>query len=403
MRKANVLFCLLFWVCLSCQRNTSEPEINYLTSPAEKSSELPNLFTSKSGEIYLSWVETSGEESELRYSQLIDQEWTASMQISAGDNWFVNWADFPSLIAGDDFMAAHWLQKSAEGTYDYDVNISTSRQGKEWSSAFLPHQDGIQAEHGFVSMLPMENEQFFVTWLDGRNTKTTHTDHQSMEHTGAMTLRAGIFDLDGHEINSWELDDRTCDCCQTAAAMSTKGPIVVYRDRSESEIRDIYLTKYEEGNWTSPIPVANDLWEIAGCPVNGPDIAISGQNLAVIWYSASGNTPKVQFAISEDLGDSFQPPVTLGEGNTLGRVGISPYTDGRFVVTWMESKNENALIKMALINHDGSVERKIDLAETSMERASGFPSITTKDSKVIAAWTVNGEKNSIQTVTVEFE
>ena len=35
--------------------------------------------------------------------------------------------------------------------------------------------------------------------------------------------------------------------------MSAAWPIIVYRDRSE-EIRDIYVTRYVNGDWTLPLP-----------------------------------------------------------------------------------------------------------------------------------------------------
>lgn len=401
--KKEFLFCALVMSCIfSCDSRKEEVEINFLTTPAEKNSQLPNLFTSEAGDIYLSWVETTEEESQLYYSQLIGQEWSKATQISKGDNWFVNWADFPSMIVGENSMAAHWLQKSAQGTYDYDIKISTSVQGEGWSPAFTPHQDGIQAEHGFVSMLPMKDDHIFATWLDGRNTKTAQHEGSEMQHSGAMTLRAGIFDPKGQTISAWELDDMTCDCCQTSAVMSDEGPIVVYRDRSTQEIRDIFLTKYNGNEWSKPIPVANDFWEIAGCPVNGPDLAISEEKLAVVWYTASGNTPKVQLAISEDLGNSFLPPKTLSEGNTLGRVGISPYPNGRFVVTWMERTASHANIFIAIINEDGTIQERVKLAETSMERASGFPQVTTQDSRIIVAWTEYEKQPRVQTASFSF-
>ena len=115
-----------------------------------------------------------------------------------------------------------------------------------------------------------------------------------------MTLRAGVFDSNGSTIDEWELDNMTCDCCQTAAAMTPNGPVVVYRDRSENEIRDIFITRFKDNQWSTPIPVHNDLWQIAGCPVNGPAVITSSDQLAVIWYSGSRQVPKVQMAISQD-------------------------------------------------------------------------------------------------------
>ena len=38
---------------------------------------------------------------------------------------------------------------------------------------------------------------------------------------------------------SEELDPKVCDCCQTAAAVTDDGPVVVYRNRSDQELRDI--------------------------------------------------------------------------------------------------------------------------------------------------------------------
>ena len=50
-----------------------------------------------------------------------------------------------------------------------------------------------------------------------------------------MTLRYASFDGEGNKIEESLLDDKVCDCCQTDAAMTSKGPIIVYRNRSDEE------------------------------------------------------------------------------------------------------------------------------------------------------------------------
>ena len=89
------------------------------------------------------------------YAKLENGSWSDPIIIAQGKNWFVNWADFPSIVSVDSsFLLAHWLQKSADGTYDYDVRISRSNDGgQSWSPSIIPHKDGINAEHGFVSMV----------------------------------------------------------------------------------------------------------------------------------------------------------------------------------------------------------------------------------------------------------
>ena len=62
-----------------------------------------------------------------------------------------------------------------------------------------------------------------------------------------MTLRAAFIDKKGNKINEWELDGRVCDCCQTTAAITNDGPVVVYRDRSDDEVRDMSIVRYVNG------------------------------------------------------------------------------------------------------------------------------------------------------------
>lgn len=398
MKRSHFLsFIVLALLFFSCSKERID-SVQLLPSPAKEGSELPRFFKSSNGEIYLSWVEKEENQAKLLFSQLNDEQWSEPEQISEGEDWFVNWADFPSLVVNDDFKVAHWLQKSAEGTYDYDVRMSISKESGKWSKSFIPHNDGVSAEHGFVSMLAMANDQFFATWLDGRNTKGGH-DHG---HSGAMTLRAGIFDSEGNTVSEWELDDRTCDCCQTGAAMTENGPVVIYRDRTENEIRDISITRLIDGEWTSPMPVSVDLWEIAGCPVNGPAIASNKNQLGVAWFTGANGNSKVQFAISTDHGETFGSGLTIAEGNSLGRVGIVSLENQTFVVSWMKVEENKASIMLSQVDKAGDIVKTIEVSQTSMERASGFPVVTSKENKVIIAFTDLEKSNGVNISAVNF-
>ena len=133
-------------------------ESEEIRSPASARSGEPNLTRGADNRLYLSWIETAPRGgARLRFSSWNDGGWSAPTSVASGDNWFVNWADFPSLCAlADGTLAAHWLQKSSEGTYSYDVMISLSRdRGKSWSKPMTPHRDGTLTEHGFVSLVPL--------------------------------------------------------------------------------------------------------------------------------------------------------------------------------------------------------------------------------------------------------
>ena len=78
------------------------------------------------------------------------------------------------------------------------------------------------------------------------------------------------------------------------------GPVAAYRDRSEAEIRDIAVRRLVGGEWSEPVHVGEDNWEIRGCPVNGPALAARGEDVAIAWFTGAGGTAKVSVAFSAD-------------------------------------------------------------------------------------------------------
>ncbi|MFK8009341.1 MAG: sialidase family protein [Saprospiraceae bacterium] len=379
--------------------------LSKLKSPVGSGGE-PNLFVSEQGKIYLSWVEYLNDTTDaLMFSKMENEIWTTPTEIARGSDWFVNWADFPSLVVyknNDQHMAAHWLQKRAAGTYDYDVHIAQSKDGgKTWGKSFIIHTDRVAAEHGFVTMLPQDDGKIFATWLDGRFTKiegekTTHNDH-GHGGSGAMTLRTATFDIEGKLYDEKELDHQICDCCQTAAIVTPEKTLIAYRDRSVDEIRDISFVQKVNNSWASPSLVHADNWKIVGCPVNGPALANYKNDIAIAWFTNADEKSKVNISFYNNETTNFEKPIRIDEGNPLGRVGIELF-ENFAIVSWLEQVGENAEIKLAQISPNPEEIKKITLAKSSTSRRSGFPQIEKTEDKIIFAWTVSdGKKSTIET------
>ncbi|MFT5169352.1 MAG: hypothetical protein ACI8P3_004601 [Saprospiraceae bacterium] len=415
--KLNLFFIVVLLLFFACQSSMDDnkrlnPVIKEIVVPTKESGE-PNLFVTKNGQVYLSWIEYLNDTTDaLLFSNLENNTWSKPQKIASGADWFVNWADFPSIVAyrnDDQKLAAHWLQQSSEGTYDYDVHISQSDNGgKTWTPSFIPHRDSISAEHGFVSMLPLPNDRIFATWLDGRNTKgedieNVDSEHSGHGHHGAMTLRAATFDRFGNLYDEVELDDRICDCCQTSAALTEEGIIVVYRDRSEKEIRDISVVRQVKGTWTTPIPVFQDNWFIAGCPVNGPSVKTNRNNVAVAWFTMEGEKGQVKIAFSNDNGKTFHTPYRIDDGNGLGRVDLMFLSQDEVLVSWIEKTEESAEIRVAKVNPNGKVGGSFILSTTSSSRKSGFPKIAKNDNQLLLAWTHVDSLTLVKTAILNFE
>lgn len=378
----------------SCNNGTNKAgkenaEVKVFASPADSVSAEPCLFTDKHGVVYLSWVVKTKEKSFLKFSTLNNGEWSKSVMIASGEDWFVNWADYPMLVSdGEGNMLANFMEKSERGKYTYDVKfVASSDNGISWSNPKLLNDDGKKAEHGFVSVVPY-GKDFFISWLDGRNTTTDSVAVDHDGHHGAMSIRATIVDKQGTKINEWELDSRVCDCCQTSAAITANGPIVVYRDRTESEIRGISIVRLVNGKWTQPRSIFSDNWKIAGCPVNGPQADAVGNNLAVTWFSSPDSSGRVNLAFSADGGENFNSPIRIDEGKPIGRVDVIMLDEKSAMVSWMEGE----MIKAARVYNDGKKDPSLTIASSSESRSSGFPQMTRSGKSLIFAWTDNKER-----------
>jgi hypothetical protein len=376
--------------------------VRQIDSPAGPASETPNLFAAPDGRVFLSWVEKAGDRRALRFAARNGSAWSEARTIAEGGNWFVNWADFPSVFAlADGTLAAHWLVKSGAGTYAYNVNMSISTDGgKTWGKAITPHRDNTQTEHGFVSMFAAAGRRVGAVWLDGRNFASKSDSHAHGASKEEMTLRHAAVSADGKLSEEAVLDTRVCECCQTSAAETAEGAVVVYRDRSEKEVRDISIVRFAGGRWTEPKTVHNDGWEIQGCPVNGPSVAADGRRVAVAWFTAAADAPRVKVAFSEDAGASFGQAIQVDDGSPLGRVDVLVLAEGTAFVTWLERAEKGAEVRARRIGPDGSRGKSIIVAESSAARASGFSQMARSGSEIVFAWTEPGPAPRVRTAVL---
>jgi hypothetical protein len=383
----------------ACSSNGSIGEVNVVQTPCNIGGE-SNLFKSQSGNLYLSWIEYENDTvSILKYAKWEDDTWSVAREIARGANWFVNWADFPAMAvsgANDMHMAAHWLEKSAAGTFDYDVVLSQSYDGgQSWSAGEVVHKDSVHAEHGFVSIQGVSDGSFSMCWLDGRNTKMEGHEHEDDHghdhghgHHGSMSLRYTKVLADGTIDPSVELDNKVCDCCQTDMVINDLGTLVVYRDRSDQEVRDIYIKRLVDGQWETPKAVFNDNWEIAACPVNGPAIAAEGSNVIVFWYTMDEVGPVLRYAWSDDFGSTFSKATDLMVENPIGRVDAKFVNSDHVLLTWMEAAdNKEALIMGGLVPFGEDLLEGQVIVRTGNNRNSGFPRIEVLDKKAYMTWT----------------
>jgi len=344
-----------------------------LVPPTSSGAIAPNLVEHDGG-AWMTWIEPVNEEKNIIALKCakFDGKWGNPRTIVQGNNFFANWADFPEMcIAKDGTMFVSWPQQSGPGTYAYDIAVARSDDaGETWSLMGTLNDDRVLGEHGFVSLVQEGEHGIRAFWLDGR---AMSGDGHMGEGGGDMQLRTAI--IDDAVQKSELLDPRVCECCGTDAAVVDGEAVVIYRDRSKDEIRDISMTALGR----TPKNAFVDNWKIDGCPVNGPSLDVRDEVVVAAWYTAPENKPSVYVAFSDE-------PIKISN-SILGRVDVVLVDKDTATVCWIEPNGDMASVMIADAHSDGTVDNNRSVASVSPSRSSGFPRLAKVQGGILVAWT----------------
>jgi hypothetical protein len=203
-----------------------------------------------------------------------------------------------------------------------------------------------------------------------------------------MTLRTATVNSEGKLLNQQLVDSLICDCCQTDIAMTAKGPVAIYRNRTEDEIRDIYVTRKVNGQWTEGMSINDDYWEIPGCPVNGPEIFARGDIVVAAWFTAANESPKVKFARSTNAGKTFSAPLDIADGKTMGHIGMTVDLHGDAWIVWQSPAGDGEVtLTLRRVSTGGQLSPMHTFTAKGDVAAFSVPQIAAQDDRLILAWT----------------
>ena len=348
----------------------------------------PQLMAAANGGVILSWVEVDDSVATLKFTERTGSAWSPITTAASGDDWFVSWADVPSVTRlSDGTLVAQWLKNVDPSIEAYDLQLSYSRDaGKTWARPFAPHHDGTRTQHGFASLLEMPGAGLGLVWLDGRQMEL---DTRSKDG-GSMSLRFAAYDRQWKQTADVAVDERVCECCPTAAAVTDDGVVTAFRDRSPREIRDVHVSRLENGKWTYATPVHVDGWEIEACPVNGPALHARGRNAVIAWFTAKDDKPHAFAAFSRDAGRTWGEPIRLDDAATLGHVDVELLEDGSAVAGWMEFADSRSSFRIRKIEASGMRSQAIEVAGGGEHRVTGLPRLAVQGREIVLAWTESG-------------
>ncbi len=248
------------------------------------------------------------------------------------------------ILADGSFVVAYPVRLPGKWKGEIHWQRSVDR-GRTWTSPEVIHDDiENYGSHSFLDGARIgEGDEILFSWLDNR--------------TGNQGLRVTRMTTAGIEPNQ-TADPKTCQCCGTAVLARGQRVWVAYRDLAAGHVRDISLVRSTDGGVTfdEPRSVAEDGWEIQGCPHTGPRMALSGtETLSVAWFS--GALPGIAVATSRDGGLTFGPRIVLatpkGDLQAAVHPDIGHLPDGRLVVVYEATRAQERRLEARIAGPSG--------------------------------------------------
>ena len=141
--------------------------------------------------------------------------------------------------------------------------------------------------------------------------------------------------------------------------------------------------------FSAPVIVSDDRWTLAGCPVSGSSLSISGDGtLQVLWYSAGEvGATGVYRSESHDAGQSFTPRQLIAEGLAQGTPVLLPHLNGSRAI-WQSDQGSRAHVVTAFLNAKGLITTRY-----SMEVNSELPAASLVRDQIQIAYIRPDENN----------
>lgn len=353
--KFFIVFVILFSL-VSCGENgkigNSNPQPIRVSAPQVDAAE-PAIAATNDG-VFVVWVEHGADKAAdvfLQKHAFAGKPLGEKLRINPNAGQATAWRGDQPTIFADKNNAVFIVWTARAGSAEQrgnDLFLSVSRDsGKSFVPPVKINDDKTPSDKGMHSLAVDKNGNVFVAWLDERylQNQTAQTqnqflpdnfqyekahhdkDHKTKPAEHGEANREVYFSVskDGGKTFSAnkKLAGDACPCCKTSLAVAPDGRIYAgWRQVLPDEFRHIAVASSIDGgeNFSAPVIVSDDKWQIKGCPVSGAALNVGANNaLGVFWFSA-GEADKtgVYSSESNDGGKTFAPRKLISAGGAFG-------------------------------------------------------------------------------------
>lgn len=347
-----------------------------MTNPSGPGSSQVSWSVTQDGNPLLSWVESDT----LKYAIRRGTQWSEPRTIASHRHFFHHPAEVPEVITmPGGSLLAHWIETPSTESETEFIYVSASRDGVKWTAPVMAHHDKSEVQHGLASIVANGDKEASIFWL-----------YASKGPDKPTSLMRSVISADGAEVKEEILAADVCECCPTSVARTSRGLLVAYRGHTKDDIRDISVTRLESGRWTSPKIVYADKWQVDACPVNAASVAAKGDRVAISWYTAAGDKPRVELATSSDSGATFSKAAVVSTGEAYGYTSIAIDDAGGAFVSWLERGGDGARVLVRHVSDAGAAGPVAQIA-AGTRKSLGYPRILQAGSETWIAWNTDAK------------
>lgn len=320
----------------------------------------------------------------------------------------------PRVAVTDTEVAVIWPSKRTESTA---IRMARSKDGgRTFGHAITLHDPSLEGARGWASLAAGPDGWLHAVWLDGRNAQRIRPiqpinndealqrrmadmaasggrmDHSSMQHSDSPRQDVYAAAIDpNNNVTETQVATNVCFCCNTAVAAGNSNHVfVAWRHIFRGSIRDIALAvSAEGGRQFGPVTrVSEDKWKIAGCPEDGPALALdASERMHAVWPTVvgEGQPQKVVFYASTTDGRTFTPRLRLSASgqDEAAHPQIAAGKSGGVAAVWDEPHGDMRLVIFRTIWSGGrlGIGRSLNASITG-----SYPVIVSVADGFLVAW-----------------
>jgi hypothetical protein len=342
--RIRILGPMVLWLVLTASRGAQNHDHSAMAVTDGQFN--PYVLSDGRGGFFLAYVERKAGSSNLMLQHsAADGSFSAAVRVNnrPGDAAVRN--ENPPKIAIGSKNEVYVVWASERERWKGNIRFARSLNGgQSFEPAIDLNSDAAQRpiSRAFQSIVVDAKGRIFVAWIDERN-KTT-ADRGAEIWMAMSTDRGKTFSHDRKILAN------VCECCRTALAVDSAGRIYVsYRlvPPTGPMLRDIAVARSDDDGTTFvPSIVNRDGWELNACPIDGATLAIdSADRIHVVWFTQTGDTPRLYIASSTDHGSSFSKPAVFDSAQKLAKhAHVVAVDKNRLLVAW-DDLNGTSMVK----------------------------------------------------------